>query len=172
MELLTPAETARFQSHVNRGDACWEWTGAIDSSGRGRFHLDGQPFAATHLAFYLKHGRLPKSRTLRQTCDNKLCVRADHLLESEPKEPGVAGTARKLDDAAHERINALWDRAVAVGRTYGFLSRTGREYGVSPHTIKAALPGPIRLSRRSATKLLDRKLIEEEENESCRICTP
>lgn len=88
-----PHTVKTFNMHTKTGK-CFNWTGAVDKYGYGRYTLqsEGVPVAivaAHRLAYALRYGfaELPKSDTktnqhsaaLSHTCGNKACVNPEHL---------------------------------------------------------------------------------------------
>ena len=91
----------RFWSKVQRGEGCWLWTGAIGASGYGNFSIDDATVGAHRVAFRLANGREPVGLLLH-SCDNRRCVRPEHLRE---------GTqAENLQDAVARGRVASGDR--------------------------------------------------------------
>lgn len=65
-----------FWERVRKGDGCWEWTGFVRKDGYGQF---GRSKAAYRAAWELANGPIPPGAHVLHSCDNRLCVRPDHL---------------------------------------------------------------------------------------------
>lgn len=70
----------RFFSHVPIGaEDCWVWQGAKKDTGYGAFRLNGRTLRAHRVAYELLEGPIPDGMIIMHTCDNRACVRLDHL---------------------------------------------------------------------------------------------
>jgi hypothetical protein len=59
--------------------ACWTWTSALTKSGYGVFQVGYSAVRANRVAYLIQHGQNPGNTFVLHSCDNKACVRKEHL---------------------------------------------------------------------------------------------
>lgn len=80
-QTFTLPNAERFWSRVDRGtgDSCWRWNGARNKEGYGRVRCGARIQLAHRVAYRLQCGDIPDGALVLHRCDNKRCVRPDHL---------------------------------------------------------------------------------------------
>jgi hypothetical protein len=68
-----------FWAHVQKTEACWNWTGFLNWDGYGQISNHGKTRRAHRIAWELTRGSIPKGKLVLHTCDNPPCVNPDHL---------------------------------------------------------------------------------------------
>jgi hypothetical protein len=71
-------EIDEFWARVDKSGECWIWTGAKRPAGYGIYYHGGESLAHRY-AYLITYGS-PKGSVVRHTCDNRPCVRPDHLI--------------------------------------------------------------------------------------------
>lgn len=152
----------RFWSKVNKNGPtmlgmdtpCWVWTGYLTHGygtiGAGRRYAGR--LRATHVAYELEHGPIPKGMCVLHECDNRACVR--HLFLGTQKEnmddkmqKGRYGNRAKLTE---QDVLLIRQKYVRGHSTYAVLAA---EFGVAASTIGYAIKARHWHSRLGATSI-------------------
>jgi Autographiviridae endonuclease len=145
-----PRETLaeRFWRDVRKTNDCWEWQGAR-SDGYGQICHANRHLYAHRVAWELAYGPIPEGPghhgvCVLHRCDNRPCVRSDHLFLGSPKDNSVdmaqKGRVRAGNTPPKLSANAVQEMRRQFRQ--GALQRELVErFGVRQAAVSAALTG-------------------------------
>ncbi len=137
----------RFWDKVDKSGDCWEWT-ASASRGYGYFRFEGRDQPAHRVSWVLANGKIPDGLHVCHHCDNRVCVRPDHLFTGTQFDNMRDAAAKgRLSDRPQSKFRTwskLTNGQVVLIRKSDQPSRSlGKLYGVSKTTILNVKSGKI-----------------------------
>lgn len=138
----------RFWSKVDRSGECWEWQGAKYRNGYGYLTVNGKRAQSAHRTSYALHyGPFPKELCVCHRCDNKACVRPEHLFLGTHKDNMADAVSKgRMHPGSRHGIAVLTERDVYSIRVQyhsgeATASELAKRYGVRYATIDLILIG-------------------------------
>lgn len=123
---------ARFWAKVDRASDCWAWIGALTTAGYGSLKRGGVVYYAHRISWEMHHGPVPAGQVVCHLCDNRRCVRPDHMF--------LGSQHDNLRDAAAkgrmERGEARHSARLTVKTVAEIRNRYAR--GMAPQQVLAA----------------------------------
>lgn len=93
---LSERDIERFWKYVSRGggEQCWPWIGGKTHNGYARFTVGNRDFRASRISYFLSSGKDPHPLLACHKCDNRLCVRADHIFLGDHAANGIDASVK------------------------------------------------------------------------------
>lgn len=136
-----------FESKFVKSDGCWVWIGATNSGGYGSYGKRN----AHRASYELYNGPIPDGAHVCHSCDNRLCVRPDHLWLGTSKQnmqdcknKGRMKMPPRYVGSGHPEAKMNEDkvRAVRMEVSGGMAKRAAaRKYGIDRATLRSILEG-------------------------------
>lgn len=137
-------------------DGCWEWSGSRFRTGYGRILVRGRRTGTHRFIWECEHGKIPPGLSVLHRCDNRRCVRPDHLFlgtaldntedmarkgRAKRNPFGEENSNARLTDADVRTIREKWK---AARKRWGLQTALAREFGVSQMTISLIVRSKLR----------------------------
>lgn len=94
LPLLTPQDIERFWKCVNISENCWLWQGPIGTGNYGTFRSRARRLRAHRVSYFITYSIDPGLLLVCHHCDERLCVRPDHLFVGTQKD-NLSDASRK-----------------------------------------------------------------------------
>ncbi len=120
-------------------EGCWEWVGNRMSNGYGRLYWAGVSYHVHRLSWVLHRGLIPRGMYVCHHCDNKTCVRPDHLFLGTPADNMRDKAAKKRslygEKNPHAKLTESEVSEIRAKRGSGTCQQLATEYGVGVAAI-------------------------------------
>jgi hypothetical protein len=141
----------RFWSKVNFNGpgGCWEWTACLFPAGYGKFGVRSPVVVGAHRWSYeAAYGSIPDGLCVCHRCDNRKCVRPDHLflgtVGDNNRDMYAKGRNNNPTGADHPKTKLSTEQVLEVRRMLrdGMpVRQIAERFGVFPGTIYAIRNG-------------------------------
>jgi hypothetical protein len=135
-----PSFNERFWRKVRLDqDGCWEWLGAKNGYGYGICKVGKKNVGAHRVSWELHFGPVPEGLAVLHHCDNRPCVRPNHLFigtwAMNARDRDLKGRNVSPRGERHWKATLTEDQVRELRRRYSFgerLADMASEYGISP----------------------------------------
>ena len=135
-----------FLTRVRKTKDCWEWIGSKRPLGYGVIHTGGKFISAHRLSWKLYFGEIPKGMYICHHCDNRACIRPDHLFLGTQKDNVYDAIKKHRMNPVGKKGHKSWNRnftpeeAKKIREEYktsglGY-KKLGKKYGVANTVIR------------------------------------
>lgn len=138
---LTPIQN--FVRMFSVGDGCWEWRGRLDDDGYGVLTSQKTKTSAHRFSWKQWNGEIPVGFCVLHKCDNRKCVRPDHLFLGTNRDNQLdkVGKGRQAKGSNHGQ-SKLTEEVVReirkIPESEINFSEQGRKFGVSYVAVRQA----------------------------------
>lgn len=142
---VSTADQKRFYSKVEQTSGCHNWMAGLDTYGYGQFWLAGRNRVAPHVAWEIAERSRTPATMLLHTCDNRRCVRLDHLYEGDAQQNAMDCNQRNRrprgDHSPRSKLTS--EQVIEIKALLGRVSQEnlGRRFSISQTAISSIRTG-------------------------------
>ena len=137
---------ATFWTKVREADGCWLWLGELSRTGYGVMYHNSKAHPAHRMAWLFTHGGIPPGLFVLHRCDNRACVRPEHLF--------VGTHQDNMIDMVTKNRQARGEKQGASKLTEGQVRQIRARYAQGDIT-KAALATEFSVTRRTIQVIVE-----------------
>ena len=142
-------DVIRFWSYVDQQkEGCWEWKSWFMRVGYGCFDARKKKYGAHRVSYFLRIGPIPDGMCVCHHCDNRKCVRPDHLFLGTKKD--------NTKDMISKKRGLVGELNGSAKLTEGDVRQIRRQFSVGD-TTKRDLARNYGVTEMAVTCLLSRK---------------